>query len=647
MFQWLFNVSIRVKLIGSFVIGSLIGGVIGYIGIYNLGEMQKSSYIMSNVVAKPMGNLAEGGTYFQRVRVNCAELVLARDSAEKEQFVGKIREYQELVRSNMEVYGKTLILEEGKRLYREFLISYEMFSKDVDEFINLHETKSDEVATEYLLGKMRINASATSKKVQEMIDINVKIGENQSEQNEKLAESAIKSTEILVLLVILGGLGYGIIISLSITRPIDRLNKSAALVTEGDLSQEVLVGNMDEIGRLTESFNAMVKSIKQAMIDSMAHGVEADEAAEEATAMKHQAILEKEYLVASVDEIIEVLGRFSEGDLTCELEVKSEDAIGKLYYGFNEAVNAIRELVLEVVSAVNQTAGASAEISASTEQIERGVNEQSSQVINIAGAIDEMSATINESTHQTSVAANEGEQAMKDAREGGGIVEQTILEMNTVAKVVKKAAQTIEELGKSSEAIGEIVQVIEDIANQTNLLALNAAIEAARAGEQGRGFAVVADEVRKLAERTQKATKEIGTTIKKIQKETDQAVNAMNEGTQIVEEGTVSASNAHEALQRIIKRTENVSSIIIQLATASEEQATTSDQIAKNMEQISSETSETSKAVSEIARSAEDLSRITEHLRNMTGRFQTEKKHNRQFALGNSKQVVKQLGAKQ
>ena len=156
--------------------------------------------------------------------------------------------------------------------------------------------------------------------------------------------------------------------------------------------------------------------------------------------------------------------------------------------------------------------------------------------------------------------------------------------MIKISEVVKQSAETVQALGKSSDQIGEIVQVIDDIADQTNLLALNAAIEAARAGEQGRGFAVVADEVRKLAERTTKATKEIATMIKQIQKDTNDAVESMQQGTAEVEVGKKLAEKAGSSLQEIIHGAEQVVDIVTQVAAASEEQSSAAEQISKNIE---------------------------------------------------------------
>ena len=201
------------------------------------------------------------------------------------------------------------------------------------------------------------------------------------------------------------------------------------------------------------------------------------------------------------------------------------------------------------------------------------------------------------------------------------MVNETIKGMNRISEVVQNSAEIVQQLGRSSGHIGEIVQVIDDIADQTNLLALNAAIEAARAGEQGRGFAVVADEVRKLAERTTKATKEIALMIIQIQKDTQSAVVSMEKGTKEVESGRKLADKAGESLKEIIAGAQSVVDIISQVAAASEEQSATSEQISKSIEAISSVTQQSTEGVQQVAKATEDLSRLTHNLQNLVKKF--------------------------
>ncbi|HAL57094.1 MAG TPA: hypothetical protein DCP63_11635, partial [Bacteroidetes bacterium] len=178
------------------------------------------------------------------------------------------------------------------------------------------------------------------------------------------------------------------------------------------------------------------------------------------------------------------------------------------------------------------------------------------------------------------------------------------------------------ELGRSSDQIGEITQVIDDIADQTNLLALNAAIEAARAGEQGRGFAVVADEVRRLAEKTATATKEISDMIKKIQADTGGAVESMDAATRQADEGILLADRAGSSLRQIVEISQQLTDRVNEIASASDQQAASSQLISKNVKAITTVTHETAGGTQQIARTAEDLNRLTVHLQNLVDQFQ-------------------------
>jgi methyl-accepting chemotaxis protein len=328
------------------------------------------------------------------------------------------------------------------------------------------------------------------------------------------------------------------------------------------------------------------------------------------------------YLSRSIESILKEMDKFSEGDLTVQVTPeRKDDEIGKLFLGFNKVVQNMNHILNSVTEAVHATASASNEISSSAEQMAAGTQEQSSQSTEIAKSVEEMTKTIFETTQISSKAAQASKQSGDIAKEGGKDVEQTIDGMNRIADVVNKSAITVQALGKSSDQIGEIVQVINDIADQTNLLALNAAIEAARAGEQGRGFAVVADEVRKLAERTSKATKEIATMIKQIQKDTVEAVVSMKAGTQEVERGKALADKAGDSLKKIITYAGDVVEMVNKVATSSEHQSLTADQISKNIDGITTVTHESAQGVQQIAVAAEDLNRLTNNLQELVARF--------------------------
>ena len=211
--------------------------------------------------------------------------------------------------------------------------------------------------------------------------------------------------------------------------------------------------------------------------------------------------------------------------------------------------------------------------------------------------MSQMSATVSEVAKNSQTAADGARDAQSVANKGGEVVSNAVTGIEELTTLVERTAGEVKQLDENSEQIGEIISVIDDIADQTNLLALNAAIEAARAGEQGRGFAVVADEVRQLAERTTKATSEVRERIGKVQSETAMVVTSMEEGATKSEEGIKLVRETGDALREIVHSVDSVSSMIQQIATAAEEQSSTTDEISNNVEGMARITDETSTKV--------------------------------------------------
>ena len=325
-----------------------------------------------------------------------------------------------------------------------------------------------------------------------------------------------------------------------------------------------------------------------------------------------------------------VVGRaeaIANGDLTgSELVTRSKDELASLTAAINKMQRSLAEMLQSVASNAEQVASASEEISANATQSANSAETQKDQVNQIATAMQQMSATVRDVSGNSSRAADLARQASQTAREGGGIVEHTLSCMQALAAFVHESSAKVQELGSRSDQIGKIIGVIHDIADQTNLLALNAAIEAARAGEQGRGFAVVADEVRKLAERTSKATKEIADMIQAIQAETRIAVEKMQSGTVQVEKGVETTNRAGESLKQIIGQAQHVGDMVAQIATAVTEQSSATEQVNASMEQISKLVAESSNgaqqsadACGQLSRSALDMQEVVSHFKLAAG----------------------------
>jgi methyl-accepting chemotaxis protein len=320
--------------------------------------------------------------------------------------------------------------------------------------------------------------------------------------------------------------------------------------------------------------------------------------------------------------VMEYASKIADRDLSMEsLEMKSGDEIGQLAGKVNEMKDSLKQVISDVLSSTQMVASASSELAASAEQMAGGIELQNQQTQQVAAAVEELSQSVGEVAAKSADATAASEESQTLAEEGGSIVNSTVEEMQGIATEVQSSADTINELGEKSKMIGDIISVINDIAEQTNLLALNAAIEAARAGEHGRGFAVVADEVRKLAERTTEATEEVSVSIRGIQSETGTAVELIENGSRRVGRGVELASSAGEALMSIVSGSKGVQSMVQDIAAAASEQTAAADEIARAVEGINSVTNQSAESASQSSAAAADLAQQAEQLQGLVTRF--------------------------
>ncbi|GJL62226.1 MAG: hypothetical protein NPIRA04_08800 [Nitrospirales bacterium] len=326
-------------------------------------------------------------------------------------------------------------------------------------------------------------------------------------------------------------------------------------------------------------------------------------------------------VVARLKPVMEVVDLASKGDLSRRVSVTTHDELGLIGVEFNKFIDHLNHILKQFNQVVQAVTASSEKLSANGQEVAQASREQASQATHVATAVDEMSATAGEMARNAQVLASAAQEVNHSAVKGGEIVANSIRGMETVTATMQASADRINALGKRSQEIGEIIRVIEDIADQTNLLALNAAIEAARAGEQGRGFAVVADEVRKLAERTGKATKEIASVIEMVQLGTNEAVQSMESGTVETQKGMLLAQEAGERLKEIVEGVQRVADMIHQIAGSTEEQSLVSDQIAQNIQAVASLSQQNEGSVGHVATATGDLARMASELQDSIGRF--------------------------
>lgn len=310
-----------------------------------------------------------------------------------------------------------------------------------------------------------------------------------------------------------------------------------------------------------------------------------------------------------------------DGDLTIRVPVNTQDEIGDLGKNFNTFADKLQNIVKQIIEVTGELSNSAGSMAAVTEQTSVAIRTQGDETQMVASAITEMAATSQEVASNAESASSSAHEADDEAKSGNKIVLDTISSINALADEVKASSEVIDKVRGDSENIGAVLDVIKGVAEQTNLLALNAAIEAARAGEQGRGFAVVADEVRTLAQRTQDSATEIENLIETLQSGSEQAVTSMEQSRDRVLATVEQATHAGESLTTITSAVETISDMNTQIATAAEEQTAVSDEISRNIENIQEMSHQTSAGSEQIAEASEKLANLSHQLDQLIGQF--------------------------
>jgi methyl-accepting chemotaxis protein len=326
-------------------------------------------------------------------------------------------------------------------------------------------------------------------------------------------------------------------------------------------------------------------------------------------------------IVTPVDQLLKVVRPMANGDLSGTVLMERSDEFGELGRAMNSSLDGMRQALHGVRESADAVASAASAIAACNEEISQTVSGQESRTSAVSASVGELAQSVAEVARKGAEASDAAESAGSNAVEGAQVVRATVSEINEIAKQVGESAIAVKELGVKSEEIGKVIAVINQIADQTNLLALNAAIEAARAGEHGRGFAVVADEVRKLADRTSTATDEVAAAIRDVQAQTNRAVTNIQQGTSKVAAGVELASKAGGALERITGSSMALKSMIAAIAAGAEEQSSASESIMKDLEAIAALTQESHQGASTAASNAASLSDQATRLQSLVSRF--------------------------
>src|SRR2546423_2255433 len=394
------------------------------------------------------------------------------------------------------------------------------------------------------------------------------------------------------------GLFVWFMLSNRVMAPVKTLVEFSERLSSGDYRTKAHVDSADDFGLIAEHLNRAAESSSRAMFNQEA----------------------QESLQKSVTEFLTIVSQIARGDLTLRGRVTNDalgnvvDSVNYMLDNFAKVLERVRKAAIDVQSSAN-------EILIASEEMSSGAIQQDQEITNTSSAVEQLTVSMKQVSNNAEASAEAARRALDAAEQGNRAVHDTLEGMQRIRSSVQATAKRIKALGDRSLEISEIVSVINDITEQTNLLALNAAIEAARAGEAGRGFAVVADEVRKLAEHSRTATKDIAALIKAIQAETNEAVVVMEEGTKEVEIGAKLADQAGRALDAISTVVRQSAELVQEISLASKQQVRGTEGVANAMQIISNITRQTSQGARQTSRTVEQLVHMSEQLNEALSQF--------------------------
>ncbi|MCE5323291.1 methyl-accepting chemotaxis protein [bacterium] len=567
--MWFYDLKIRTKLLCGFIFVAVIAGTIGLVGVSGIRKVADADKTMYERMTVPISQLSDIAVGFYEVHINLRNMMMTRTLEERKQHISNIRELTAEIKKASDEYEKTIITDKMRDNFEHFKQSRQEFAPLRDRIIELALQGRDSEAIAILRGP----AAASTKAEQDAIDAMLKMKVSQANQTSVSNTSTAKNVFTIVVLLMIAGVsvavGLGWFMSTVISRPVVDIAAAAEKVANGDLTINIESKSKDEIGSLCTSFRRMIENLRSVV---------------------HDVRQSAETVSASSQELSGASKEVTQGTQ------QIGDTIGQVAAGSQEQSKTAQSSSL-----------AMEQLSRAIDEVASGAQAQARQVENTVALIQQISSSIEDVAKLSQDSAVNGQRVSEVAADGGKEVIEAVDGMHRIKQATDRVAEMVIKLGESSQQIGAIVETIDDIAEQTNLLALNAAIEAARAGEHGKGFAVVADEVRKLAERSSKATGEIADLIGDIQEMTKSAVEAMNHGSQEVSDGTELANRAGEALKNIQSSIEGIVGEIHQISANAQHVSSSSADVVRSIENVSSVTQQTTAAAQEMSASSTEV----------------------------------------
>ena len=592
--NWLYNLKTAQKLTLGFGLCLLFSVTVGGIALIQMTRMNQVSQQIATNRLPGIAGIAALVSDIKEFRLLEFRHMLAVDASSQKEDDQQMAARAAQISTDIAAYKKTINDPEDRANFDELRGNWVALLNNYQDRVG-NGSRHDFQAEAQALKSSVDDFSAASDVLSRMAAYNQKTGDQLTQESARTYTNARGYVMGLIVAALLLGMLSARFIALTITRSLRELAAAARGLSQGDITQQVTLESRDEVGEVAAAFRSLIAYQSQ--------------------------------MAGAADAI-------ARGDLTCSITPQSEkDVLGHAFLtmvkSLRQLVNELQQSVIQVKEGVSTLSSASQQIGVATEEIgatmhevaqaseqsargaseiAQGTQSQANAIAEGAEQVKELAQAVRNVAQEAEAATQAAQAGTQAAQDGTQAVEQTVAGMQRIQDAVSESAHVIHSLGQTSQQIGGIVNTIDEIAGQTNLLALNAAIEAARAGEAGRGFAVVADEVRKLAERCTAATKDIGTLIGDIQRQTGQAVSAMESGTQEVTAGTSLAGEAGAALERIGSVVSEMSSRVLGISAAAEEMSSSADGVSATISEVAAVIEESSAAAEEMSASAEEVS---------------------------------------